>query len=339
MRYGLPYMGSKNSIVPFIIQALPPAENFYDLFAGGCAITHGAMLTNKWKTIIINDINCGITKLFIDAINGKYNDEKRWISREDFFKLKDTDPYVAYCWSFGNRAVTYLYGAYIEPWKKALHYARVLNDRTLLHDMGIDSDGSKNDIEKHAKEYASKYCAWFKKVNEGKPLSKVNQIGLKKLESLQSLKNLKILQRLQRLQSLESLQRLQSLERLPRLQSLQRYCVSYEQFSIKPNSVVYCDIPYEDTAKYISGSFDHKAFYDWACKQKELVVISSYKISDDRFMEINCIKKYAMFNLTNDERKQNYEKLFIPKHQKELYEKMMKRKIREVEHYEQLKLF
>ena len=323
-------MGSKNSIVPFIIQALPPAENFYDLFAGGCAITHGAMLTNKWKTIIINDINWGITKLFIDAINGKYNDEKRWISREDFFKLKDTDPYVAYCWSFGNRAVTYLYGAYIEPWKKALHYARVLNDRTLLHDMGIDSDGSRKDIKKHAKEYASKYCAWFKKVNEGKPLSKVNQIGLKKLESLQSLKNLKILQRLQRLQSLE---------RLQRLQSLQRYCVSYEQFSIKPNSVVYCDIPYEDTVKYISGSFDHKAFYDWACKQKELVVISSYKISDDRFMEINCIKKYALLKHTNDELKQNYEKIFIPKHQKELYEKMMKRKIREVEHYEQIKLF
>lgn len=324
MRYGLPYMGSKNSIVPFIIQALPPAENFYDLFAGGCAITHGAMLTNKWKTIIINDINWGITKLFIDAINGKYNDEKRWISREDFVKLKDTDPYVAYCWSFGNKANAYLYGAYIEPWKKALHYARVLNDRTLLNDMGIDSDGSRNDIGKHAKEYASKYCAWFKKVNEGKPLSKVNQIGLKKLESLQRLK---------------SLQNLQSLESLQRLQSLQRYCVSYEQISIKPNSVVYCDIPYEDTEKYISGSFDHKAFYDWACKQKELVVISSYKISDDRFMEINCIKKYALFNHTNDELKQNYEKLFIPKHQKELYEKMMKRKIREVEHYEQLKLF
>ena len=316
MRYGLPYMGSKNSIVPFIIQVLPPAENFYDLFAGGCAITHGAMLTNKWKTIIINDINCDITKLFIDAINGKYNDEKRWISREDFDKLKDTDPYVAYCWSFGNRATKYLYGAYIEPWKKALHYARVLNDRTLLHDMGIDSDGSRIDIKKHAKEYASKYCAWFKKVNEGKPLSKVNQIGLKKLE------------------------RLQSLERLQRLQSLQRYCVSYEQFSIKPNSVVYCDIPYEDTSKYISGSFDHKAFYDWACKQKELVVISSYKISDDRFMEINCIKKCALLNSTNVvERKQNYEKIFIPKHQKELYEKMMKRKIREVEHYEQIKLF
>ena len=336
MRYGLPYMGSKNSIVPFIIQALPPAENFYDLFAGGCAITHGAMLTNKWKTIIINDINCGITKLFIDAINGKYNDEKRWISREDFFKLKDTDPYVAYCWSFGNKTTEYLYGAYIEPWKKALHYARVLNDRTLLHDMGIDSDGSRKDIKKHAKEYASKYCAWFKKVNEGKPLSTVNQIGLKKLESLQSLEGLQSLQSLPRLQNL---QRLQSLQNLQRLQSLERYCVSYEQVSIKPNSVVYYDIPYEYTEKYISGSFDHKAFYDWACKQKELVVISSYKISDDRFMEINCIKKYALFNPANDELKQNYEKIFIPKHQKELYEKMMKRKIREVEHYEQLKLF
>lgn len=320
MKYGLPYMGSKNAIVPFILQVIPKAQNFYDLFAGGCAITHGAMLTNKWQNFIINDIDEGITKLFIDAINGKYKDEKRWVSREDFFKLKDTDPYVAYCWSFGNNpAKGYMYGAYIEPWKKALHYARVLNDYSLLKEMGIEGSGTALDIKKHQKEYASKYCAWFKKVNEGETLSNVNKIGLRTLESLESL------ERLQRLQS---------------LQSLQSFNLSYEQVPIKENSVIYCDIPYEDTTKYIAGTFDHKAFYDWACKQKELVVISSYKISDDRFMEIACIKKYAMFRTTNViDRKQNYEKLFIPKAQKGLFEKMSKRKIEVPEHVEQLKLF
>lgn len=42
--YGVPYQGSKNSIAEKIINIIPSAENFYDLFAGGCAITHCAML-------------------------------------------------------------------------------------------------------------------------------------------------------------------------------------------------------------------------------------------------------------------------------------------------------
>lgn len=40
MNYGLPYLGSKSKIANDIISLFPPAENFYDLFAGGCAITH-----------------------------------------------------------------------------------------------------------------------------------------------------------------------------------------------------------------------------------------------------------------------------------------------------------
>ena len=41
-RYGVPYMGSKNDIAEQIIQIVPQARNFYDLFAGGCAVTHAA---------------------------------------------------------------------------------------------------------------------------------------------------------------------------------------------------------------------------------------------------------------------------------------------------------
>lgn len=39
MNYGLPYMGSKNKIAEWILSYLPKAENLYDLFCGGCAIT------------------------------------------------------------------------------------------------------------------------------------------------------------------------------------------------------------------------------------------------------------------------------------------------------------
>ena len=118
MNYGLPYMGSKNRIAEWVVDILPSSDRLYDLFAGGCAITHCAMLSGKWNNYVINDINPGVTQLFLDAMDGKYKDENRWISREDFFKLKDDDPFVACCWSFGNDWKTYMYGPNIEPYKK-----------------------------------------------------------------------------------------------------------------------------------------------------------------------------------------------------------------------------
>ena len=55
MNYGLPYVGSKNKIAKTIIDFLPPADHFYDLFAGGCAITHAAILSNKYKIKMPSD--------------------------------------------------------------------------------------------------------------------------------------------------------------------------------------------------------------------------------------------------------------------------------------------
>ena len=118
--FGLPYMGSKNSIARKIVAVLPRATHFYDLFCGGCSITHVAMLSEKWQQYHINDLSM-MPQLFVDAVNGKYANERRWISREDFMRLKDTDPYVACVWSFGNRCQTYMYGKDVEPFKKALH--------------------------------------------------------------------------------------------------------------------------------------------------------------------------------------------------------------------------
>lgn len=45
MNYGVPYMGSKNRIAKDIIAKLPTGKRFVDLFAGGCAITHAAILS------------------------------------------------------------------------------------------------------------------------------------------------------------------------------------------------------------------------------------------------------------------------------------------------------
>ena len=160
MRYGVPYQGSKNKIAGWVIDNLPEDEILVDLFAGGCAVTHAAMLSGKWDRIVANDIG-DAPELFVDAIDGKYADEKRWISREDFQNLKNTDPYVSLCWSFGNSRSNYLYAQEIEPWKKALHYARVFGDNSLLLEMGIDSDGSPADIKANEAEYKEKYIRWW----------------------------------------------------------------------------------------------------------------------------------------------------------------------------------
>ena len=97
------------------------------------------------------------------AINGDYQNEKRWISREDFFKLKEKDGYIKYCWSFSCAGINYLYSKEIEPWKKALHYARVLGDTSLFAEFGIKTDGSRYDIQKNKEEYKRKYIGWYLK--------------------------------------------------------------------------------------------------------------------------------------------------------------------------------
>ena len=119
MRYGIPYLGSKSKLAERIVSLLPRAEHLYDVFCGGCAIAHCAALSGKWGHIHINDIS-DMPQLFVDAVAGKYRDERRWISREDFFALKDSDPYVRSCWSFGNNGQDYLYSREIEPYKRAV---------------------------------------------------------------------------------------------------------------------------------------------------------------------------------------------------------------------------
>ena len=68
MRYGLPYKGSKNGIAKWIIDELPPAEIFVDLFAGGGAVTHRAMLSGKYKRFIMNDIDARLPVLFMECL-------------------------------------------------------------------------------------------------------------------------------------------------------------------------------------------------------------------------------------------------------------------------------
>ena len=126
--FGLGYQGSKNRIAKDIIGVLPGGERFVDLFAGGCSMTHCAMVSGKYNRFLANDIDGRIPQTFKDAIDGKYADERRWISRDEFFKLKDSDMYARLCFSFGNNQKDYMYSTSIEPYKKACHYAIVFDE-------------------------------------------------------------------------------------------------------------------------------------------------------------------------------------------------------------------
>ena len=271
MNYGMPYMGSKSKIAKWIVDMLPAAHTWVEPFAGGCAVTHAAILSGKYKKFIINDITDS-AKVFVDAINGKFKNENRWISRSDFLELKDEDAYVRLCFSFGNDQKTYCYSREIEPYKRAFHYAVMFNDFKPFENLGIKLNISKT----------------FNSDYERRIHIKRRLVAIRKDKHAGYLQSLERLERLQRLQSLERLQPLQ---------------LDYRDVPIPKNDyIVYCDPPYVNTNAYLSG-FNHDEFYKWALSIKNLF-ISEYEMPEP-FKRIEMRRKTCTFSaLKNDTKKE-----------------------------------
>ena len=325
MNYGLPYKGSKNKLAPKIFELFPQKKNFYDLFCGGCAMTHYGMLHNKFEKFIINDINPMCPTLFVYAINGKFKNETRWISREDF--LNSNEPYVKYCWSFGNNLRDYLYGKEIEPYKKACHYAIVFDDFSLIKELcpevyGVTKEalnGIKN-IKKRRLAFGPSVIKELKRLGDwdlvqNNPLYKSAHWRSGKLDGKNN--DLQSLERLESLQSLERVQSLERLESLQRLERLEQFSTDYQNVEIKKDSVIYCDIPYEGTDSYNGIDFDFERFYSWCEKQTEPLFISSYKMPEDRFVCIATFEHRSTLSASANKKKKK--KVFIPKHQASSY--------------------
>ena len=308
--YGLPYTGSKSRIAHWVIDHLPRGRVLIDAFAGGCAITHRALLSQKWQTIIANDINGKYLQLFADAIHGRYRDEKRWISCEDFERLKSKDAFVACCWSFGNNLRSYMYSRGIEPYKRALHYAIVLDDFAPMQELMPEVAQAVHDAihwiqNTHDRRITAQnvIVKTLKRITDDNYLHSViqnnplyrkirhtsrNAPSLERLERLQSLESLQSLQSLGSLERLQSLESLESLERMQSLDSLQVTSLSYDKIDIPDGAVVYCDPPYHACDKRLyegTSRFDHNAFYDWCVSVSKTnpIFISEYSIEDDRF--------------------------------------------------------
>ena len=312
--YGLPYTGSKSRIAHWVIDNLPGGRVLIDAFAGGCSITHRALLSQKWQTVIANDINGKYPQLFLDAVRGKYRDEKRWISREDFERLKANDAFVACCWSFGNCLMHYMYSPAIEPYKRALHYAIVFDDFEPMQELmpevaqavadALHGQNNLHDRRITTQNIIVKTLKLLTGDNYAHPIIQSNPLyqkirhsskdaqRLQRLQRLHSLESLERLERLHSLESLESLERLQSLQSLQSLESLERLQItsqSYADIDIPDDAVVYCDPPYHACIGHLyegtADAFDHCAFYDWCVRISKTnpIFISEYSIEDDRF--------------------------------------------------------
>lgn len=130
LSFGLPYMGSKNKIAAELIRVLPGGSVFVDLFAGGCAMTHAALWSGKYRKVIANDIQRQFPDLFFRAITGHLTaHDRRAVDRDEFERMKDHDAAVALLWSFGNAGNGYLWNKDLSTVKMAAFNMIMCDDK------------------------------------------------------------------------------------------------------------------------------------------------------------------------------------------------------------------
>lgn len=278
-------MGSKTKMARTIHKILPSGERFVDLFGGGFAMSHSALLLpDKYNKVLYNDYNTLLVELINKALRGEYSYKTfkpEFITREKFDELKDIDGYVKYIWSFGNSGKNYLFAKDAEALKHTAHDLIVFGKKSNELEKicpGINDAVKSRDIHSRRMDF----CAFVK--------MRKNRFDQEQF------------------QQLERLQRLQQLNRLERLELAN---MSYLDYEYKEGDIVYCDPPYEGTADY-GDSFDFKEFYDWAYSRPYQVWFSSYRISDKRFKLVYA-KRIRGTLAASDKAVENYEMIYTNK--------------------------
>ena len=285
--YGICYMGSKNALAERIVALLPSASHLIDVFAGGCAVTHCAMKSGKWQHVHANDINDMIVGAFRRAINGEFIGERRWVSHEEFNRVRDTDAYASICFSFGGNMSSYSYSPANEDLKRALHYAISLGDTApFLTLTGIDLTPVLT-----ISDLRERYL-------KAKQLSRKNGIIIK-------------------IRHFDSINRLNSLATAFSEEEKHRLTigsVDYAEVGIPSDSVIYCDPPYRGTGVYHKAKgFNHDRFYEWALRQTVPVFVSEYAMPEE-FVEVAAWQKRCTMSQTSNSLRTT-EKLFVPRWQ------------------------
>ena len=272
-------------IVEIIKQNFGADKPIYDIFGGGGAITAECLLNGL--EVHYNDLDRTITDMFQRVLSADREFLKTLIvSRDEFFKIRDKenktvdDELKLLVNSFGNDRKTYL-------------YSKEFSD--LKYNLAIEI------IKKHDT------FSGYRKTDTYKNAARPFDVGKEK--------NHQALAQLQQLQQLERLQQLPQLERLQRLELPEATNLDYTAFSDIENSILYLDPPYENTVLkgYSTDGFDSQSFYDWAYEmsKKNIVLISSYEISDERF---ECVYEFKKVRSTFQSGTNNKtEKLFMVK--------------------------
>ena len=296
---GLPYQGSKKKISKKIVEIIK--QNFgtdkpiYDIFGGGGAITAECLINGL--EVHYNDLDHAITDMFQKVVSEDRDYLKTLIvSRDEFFKIREKenktidDELKLLVNSFGNNKITYLYNKDISDFKYNL-VIKIINNHNTFKDY------------KKTKTY----------------LDCISELAdEKRLIQLQCLQQLQQLTALQQLERLQQLQRLHQLERLQKvsIENLEITNHDYKHFSYLTDTIIYLDPPYENThyKGYSIDTFDSKPFYDWAYEmsKKNIVLISSYEISDSRF---ECVYEFktARSTFAPTSAGERTEKLFMVK--------------------------
>ena len=334
--YGLPYTGSKNRLAEKIARHLPEADTFVDVFFGGGAITHCAMVHNKFKNYIANDIRT-TPQFFKECLEGKHSNDLRWISADDFAKSSRDDWFVRLIWSFSNNCNCYLYGKNTVEYKKAFHYAICFDDFSLLEELYCDFVCNK--VKEHlegipVESWNTRRLAAMRAVKEIIAL-RSNELtrNIFKCSTDTGCSLQQHLERVYRIDNLMRNSRIQNLERLNRTSDLNAgshnlncYNLDYHLLTdmIPDNSVVYLDPPYKGTFDYSentsggrtlnTGSFSTEEFLDWAYEigKRYPTFISEYNIDDSRFTLVDEWARFCSASGTGKRRHMS-EKLYTVK--------------------------
>ena len=300
-RYGTPYKGSKAAIAAWVVSHLPPSETFVDLFAGGCAVTHAAMVSDKFGRFIANDLG-EAPDVFKAAIDGEFAGYATVPTREEFFG--SDDPALRLMYSFGNDSKTFLWSKKLEPVKNPA-------TRMVTAPSVWERKRAYNEFLKALRAYIED--------GNGMPDRAGHDGGL------------------QGLQGLERLQGLQGLERLQGLQGLEIKHLDYRSVEIPSGSTVYADPPYRGTNNRAYGKhgegFDFEAFDTWLAIVPFPVIVSEYT-APAGCTEIAVIEKRVNAAAT-DNMQRKLERLFVQERFADEYrERMSARTLFEMEETE-----
>ena len=267
------YIGSKKRIVETILAHIPPATNFYDLFGGGGSITYHALnyrnVFTGWEKIHYNELKPDIFNLmkwiyfdWDNAVNEIMNIYMSPVSLAEFNQIKSNynptncdvkDTLKLLIYSFNLNMVRYCFNKEDEALKLPI------------------IEKLAKAIKKHGAEYAnlrdfrvnwlkSKRAYYKQFYNTGHKRNKLTSSVVIRLQSLE---------------------RLETIKNILSNEKLQMSNLDYRNVPIKPDSVIYCDIPYYKSTIHYHSNFDHAEFFKWAKNNKHPVYFSNYQFETD----------------------------------------------------------